>query len=265
MASALFVASCIHDPIRVSVDSLKPLLDAGKFDIAAGVARRDIGSDGAMGNTVRAQLAKYPGISPALARRFGMELEAAGSLQEVESIERTVGYGRRDGVLSESDFQTLQPQIEFARVREQQKLLTKEEERLLREQQRRATAIAAIESRRRQAAEAVAAKDSAIFRCKGAEQCDRAFLLAQLYVARNADAGIQVATSSLVETRTPEAGKIGMTVVRSPMAGDESQIRLTVTCRVGDGPTLEMRSACTERETSAYRAFAPFVQSGLTR
>jgi hypothetical protein len=86
--------------------------------------------------------------------------------------------------------------------------------------------------------------------------CEKAFALAQIFVDRNADMKIQVATNTIVETYNPtDSGKVGLKIVKMPLRGDESEVRLTVICKDGHcGP---------ERELAIYRAFPAFMRARL--
>jgi hypothetical protein len=101
------------------------------------------------------------------------------------------------------------------------------------------------------------AKRHAIWRCKGAAACDKAMTSAQDFVVLNSNMRIQIATDTRIETYRPiEIGHLGMTVVKSPGNGDEAELQLTVTCRVG-----VLRKLCPASEARVYAAFPVFMQS----
>lgn len=111
------------------------------------------------------------------------------------------------------------------------------------------------ERRRLESQRAVAdAKRLASWHCRGAS-CEKAFALAQIFIDQHADMKIQVATSTIVETYNPtEDGRVGLKIVKMPLRGDESEVRLTVVCR---------GASCGSRELSIYRAFPEFMKERL--
>ena len=86
-----------------TTDSLKPLLAAGKFDVALALSRNDIAADGAAGVAFRKELAAYPGISYSYKSRLLAEINVQSEAVALDSIAYSVKLGQRDGVLTEAD------------------------------------------------------------------------------------------------------------------------------------------------------------------
>ena len=108
-------------------------------------------------------------------------------------------------------------------------------------------------------AQAAEAKRRAVLRCKGASACDKAMASAQDFVVLNSNMRIQVATDTLIETYKPiEIGHLGMKVLKVPVSGDEAELQLTVSCRVG-----VLRKLCPASEARVYTAFPVFMQSAI--
>jgi hypothetical protein len=110
-------------------------------------------------------------------------------------------------------------------------------------------------------AQAAQAKAKAVWRCKGAKECDKAWAAAEAFVGRNSDMRIQSVTASAIETYKPIViGEIGMRVDRVAAGPDESEMRLTVACRAG-----LLRQACPTAELRIYSAFPAHMQSATSR
>lgn len=116
---------------------------------------------------------------------------------------------------------------------------------------------AEIEKRRALAAELAAARDRARVQC-AAEQCERDFAQAQVYLLKHADMRIQVATPTLIETyNATSEGSLQMRLLRAPIADGRWEIVLTVHCREESKPTDDR---CSKRLIDAYKGFLPHMQ-----
>lgn len=105
------------------------------------------------------------------------------------------------------------------------------------------------------------AKRRAVWRCKGAPACDKAWAAAETFVGLNTDMRIRTAKSPTIETYPPiEIGKVGMKVEKVALESDESELRLTVHCRVG-----VLRQLCPATELRIYTAFPSHMQAAARR
>jgi hypothetical protein len=101
------------------------------------------------------------------------------------------------------------------------------------------------------------AMPAAVFRCRGALGCEKAFSLAQIFVNEKSDMKIQIATNTIVETYSPtDAGKLGMKVMKIPLSGDEAELRLTVACKPG-----AREISCVVFEANTYEQFPLFMKA----
>jgi len=101
------------------------------------------------------------------------------------------------------------------------------------------------------------AKQRATWRCKGAPACGKSWEAAESFVGRNSDMRIKTVTGTLIDTYPPIViGEIGMKVERIALGADESEMRLTVSCRVG-----RLRQSCPAAELRIYTAFPAFMRS----
>ena len=108
-------------------------------------------------------------------------------------------------------------------------------------------------------AQAAEAKQRAVWRCKGAAACDKAWAAAESFVGLNSDMRIRTAKSPTIETYPPiEIGKIGMTVAKSALGNDEAELRLTISCRVG-----VLRQLCPATELRVYTMFPAYMQGTI--
>ena len=105
------------------------------------------------------------------------------------------------------------------------------------------------------------AKRRAVWRCKGPQACDKAWAAAESFVGLNTDMRIRTAKSPTIETYPPiEIGKVGMKVDKVPLENDESELRLTVHCRVG-----VLRQLCPATELRIYTAFPTYMGEAARR
>lgn len=105
--------------------------------------------------------------------------------------------------------------------------------------------------------EIASAKARAVWRCKGAAECERGWAAAESFVLSNADMRIRTAKPPLIETYPPiTPGEIGLRVDRVDLGDGASELRLTVACRAA-----KLRQACTTAELRLYPAFLAFLQS----
>jgi hypothetical protein len=112
------------------------------------------------------------------------------------------------------------------------------------------------------------AKQGAVFNCTTQSQCNKAFILAKLFVARTSDMNIRYSGDEMVLTHTPEyGGTIGMAAQKIPDIGESANITLIVSCKHMDMMTLPgtypFFDKCAERMLSAYTGFKPFIESRL--
>lgn len=108
--------------------------------------------------------------------------------------------------------------------------------------------------------ESMAMADSLII-CSDKIHCGKVFALAQIYVARNSDQKIQVATDTIIETYNPTgSGNVGISVTKAPRAGSTEVVSIIPSCRHdSDG----MEALCRLKRTRIYAGFRPFIESSL--
>ncbi|MCW5766507.1 MAG: hypothetical protein KIT68_11095, partial [Phycisphaeraceae bacterium] len=100
------------------------------------------------------------------------------------------------------------------------------------------------------------ARKRSAWRCAAA-RCDKGWAAAESFVAANSDMRIKSATTSLIDTYPPIViGEIGMRVEKTPIAGGEAQIQLTVICRAG-----RLAQACPTAQLRLYNAFPEYLKS----
>lgn len=100
------------------------------------------------------------------------------------------------------------------------------------------------------------ARKRSAWRCAAA-RCDKAWAAAESFVAANSDMRIKSATSTLIDTYPPIViGEIGMKVEKTPIAGGEAQIQLTVICRAG-----RLAQTCPTAQLRLYDAFPEYLKS----
>lgn len=120
------------------------------------------------------------------------------------------------------------------------------------------------EELKREIAKETAARANAFYTCVDKIMCNKAFSLAQIYVAQNADQKIQVATDTIIQTYNPtDSGNIGMSIVKTPGKGAREIIEITVTCKGSDGELFA--SLCSKKRTVIYAGFRPFIEARLQR
>ena len=108
-------------------------------------------------------------------------------------------------------------------------------------------------------AQVAEARKHAVWRCKGAAACSAAWASAESFVARNSDRRIRTVSPTAIETYPPIViGEIGMKVARIALSSEESELRLTVACRVG-----LLVQVCPAAELRIYTAFPPFMRSSI--
>ena len=108
-------------------------------------------------------------------------------------------------------------------------------------------------------AQVAEAKEHAVWRCKGAAACSAAWASAESFVARNSDRRIRTVSPTVIDTYPPIViGEIGMNVSRIALTAEESELRLTVACRVG-----LLAKVCPAAELRIYTAFPAFMKSSV--
>ena len=107
-------------------------------------------------------------------------------------------------------------------------------------------------------AKVVAAEENARYGCDTMARCDKAFALTQIFISKQSDMKLQVATNAVIETYNPtDAGKVGMKAIRLPQRGDSAMIILTVVCKAA----IANDFSCANRKLAIYERFVPFVSS----
>lgn len=109
------------------------------------------------------------------------------------------------------------------------------------------------------------AAENAKISCQNKQSCDRAFILAWVFVKENADTTIQFSDDTIVSTFNPIAwGKMGLTATKIPEAGDSATIKLVASCK---GINTNVNDAyyikCIEKVENAYLKFKPYIESKL--
>ncbi len=94
-----------------TTNNLKPLLAAGKYDVAIALSRNDIAYDSAVGDALRKELAAYPEVSTAYKSRIQAELGGRSDSASLESIAQSIRLAQRDGVLKEADANELTQEL----------------------------------------------------------------------------------------------------------------------------------------------------------
>lgn len=103
---------------------------------------------------------------------------------------------------------------------------------------------------------------SAKVMCNAKTSCAKVFALAQIYIATETDQKIQVVTDSVIQTFNPtEAGKVGASIIKMPLRGDNAEVSLSLSCKVDDYDTVG--SLCRHKKTRLYKGFRSFIESRL--
>ena len=109
---ALGLAGCATPShLERTTNTLKPLLAAGKYDVAIAVSRTDIAYDSAVGTSLRKELAAYPEVSIAYKSRILAEIAGRSDAVSLESIAQSIRLAQRDGVLKEADAYELNQEL----------------------------------------------------------------------------------------------------------------------------------------------------------
>lgn len=112
-------------------------------------------------------------------------------------------------------------------------------------------------------AELRAAAAQAKIMCSTRDECDRAYSLAQVYLARNATSKTQFSNDTITETFNPSgASSIGGRITRMPSSGGKWEVSMEAYCGGRTGPTDEQASrSCDSQLLKVYSGYADFVQS----
>lgn len=96
--------------------------------------------------------------------------------------------------------------------------------------------------------------------CRTTKQCDKAFALTEVYINKNSDMKIQLATRTTIETYSPtKDGMVGIKSVKIPRKGDSSRISISVECQEG----TFFRGTCVSKLTKIYSEFRAFIEQNL--
>lgn len=96
--------------------------------------------------------------------------------------------------------------------------------------------------------------------CRTTKQCDKAFALTEVYINKNSDMKIQLATRTTIETYSPtKDGMVGIKSVKTPRKGDSSRISISVECQEG----TFFRGTCVIKMTTIYSGFRTFIEQNL--
>jgi len=104
--------------------------------------------------------------------------------------------------------------------------------------------------------------------CTTKAQCDKAFILAKIYVAQNSIMDIRYSDDNMVLTYKPDySGRIGMAAQKIPDIGESATISLIADCKhmnmMTTPGTYPYFDQCAERLMSVYTGFKPFIESRL--
>jgi hypothetical protein len=112
------------------------------------------------------------------------------------------------------------------------------------------------------------AKQEATVTCTTKAQCDKAFILAKLFVVQNSIMDIRYSGDTMILTFDPDySGRIGMAAQKNPNVGESATINLMATCknmnRMTIPGTYPFFDECSSRLMSVYTGFKPFIESRL--
>ena len=112
------------------------------------------------------------------------------------------------------------------------------------------------------------AKQEAKVICTTKAQCDKAFVLARLYVAQKASMDIRYSDENMILTFNPEyGGMTGMAVQKMSDVDDSVTISLIAICKHMDMMTIPGTypyfENCAEKLMSAYSGFKPLIELRL--
>lgn len=112
------------------------------------------------------------------------------------------------------------------------------------------------------------AKQEATLICTTKAQCDKAFILAKLFVVQNSIMDIRYSGDTMILTFDPDYnGRIGMAAQRIPDVGESATINLIATCKNMNMMTVPgtypFFDECAARLLSLYTGFRPFIASRL--
>lgn len=96
--------------------------------------------------------------------------------------------------------------------------------------------------------------------CRTTKQCEKAFALTEVYINKNSDMKIQLATKTTIETFSPtKDGMVGVKSVKIPRKGDSSRISLAAECQSG----TNLGGTCVLKLTKIYSEFKTFIEQNL--
>lgn len=102
--------------------------------------------------------------------------------------------------------------------------------------------------------------DKAYVDCRTTKQCEKAFALTEVYINKNSDMKIQVATRTTIETFSPtKDGMVGVKSVKIPRKGDSSRISISAECQGG----TYFGGTCVLKLTKIYSEFKAFIEQSL--
>jgi hypothetical protein len=112
------------------------------------------------------------------------------------------------------------------------------------------------------------AKQGATLTCTTKAQCDKAFILAKLFVVQNSIMDIRYSGDTMILTFDPDYnGRIGMAAQKIPDVGESATINLIATCKNMNMMTVPgtypFFDQCAARLMSLYTGFKPFIESRM--
>jgi hypothetical protein len=99
-----------------------------------------------------------------------------------------------------------------------------------------------------------AQRAASIIRCRGKNECDKIFRIANDTLVELSDMKIQTSTQNYVATYSPiEYGDVGIFLTRTLSSEDYELIKFNVLCKGINGPSPWVQ--CYERVTNVYRKY----------
>ena len=106
----------------------------------------------------------------------------------------------------------------------------------------------------------IVAEYESVVACENEDRCKKTFSLAQIFVTKNSDTKIQIATDSIVETYDPwRPGTVGLKVSKIPGEGHSAKITLKVVCKAEILGIMLRDQYCLGRSIDLYEAFPQFL------
>jgi hypothetical protein len=103
---------------------------------------------------------------------------------------------------------------------------------------------------------------NATVECNTKESCDKAFSLTKVYVQQNSGMRVQISDDTMVSSfNSNQGGRVGLSAVKVPGAGQTASIKLSATCQGMDYQYAFM--ICGEQLKRIFQGFKPFVESRI--